>query len=80
MKSSKAGAYLGISNANILPVQCVIIVTNRYSYNMLIRKSLAYHRLTHITMYHVLKARVAIVRHVTVVTRHPHINISCNRG
>jgi len=30
-------------------------------------------------MHHVLKARVAIVRHVTVVTRHPHISISCNK-
>jgi len=29
-------------------------------------------------MYHALKARVAIVRHVMVVTRHSHINISCN--
>jgi len=30
-------------------------------------------------MYHVLKARVTNVRHVTVVTRYPHINISCNK-
>ena len=30
-------------------------------------------------MHHILKARVAIVRHVTIVTRHPHINISCNK-
>ena len=32
-----------------------------------------------IAIYHVPKATVAIVRYVTVVTRHPHINISCNK-
>jgi len=30
-------------------------------------------------MYHVLKAKVAIVRHVMVVIKHPHINMSCNK-
>ena len=34
-----------------------------------------YHISTRIVMNHVLKARVAIVRHETAVKRHPHINI-----
>jgi len=38
-----------------------------------------YHISTRITMHHVLKARIIIIRHVTVVTRHSHINISCHK-
>ena len=38
-----------------------------------------YHMSTRITMHHVLKARIAIIRHVTVIIRHSHINISCNK-
>ena len=34
---------------------------------------------TRIAMNHVLKVTVAIVKHVTVITRHPHINVSCNK-
>ena len=33
----------------------------------------------HITMHHVLESRKIIIRHVMMVTRHSHINISCNR-
>ena len=40
---------------------------------------LQHHISTRIAMYHALKDTVAIVRHVTVVTRHAHINISCNK-
>jgi len=47
--------------------------------HVIFKKPLAYHISTRIMMYHVSKARVGIIRHVTAVIRHPHINISCNK-
>ena len=38
-----------------------------------------YHMSTRITMHHVLKVRIVIIRRVMMVTRHSHNNISCNK-
>jgi len=38
-----------------------------------------YHMSTRITMHHILKTRIVIIRHVTVVTRHSHFNILCHK-
>ena len=37
-----------------------------------------HHILTHIAMYHVLKATIAIIRHVMVVTRHEATKEKCS--
>ena len=39
-----------------------------------------YHMSTRITMHYVLKARITLIRHVTMIKRHSHINISCNKS
>ena len=56
--------------------QCQII---NMSVSGELNTELQYYLSTRIAMNHVHKAALAIVRYVTVVTRHPHINISCNR-
>ena len=79
IKCQGSGVKYNMSSTSVryqvscITYQCQII-------NMLVsgelNTELQHHISNRIAMYHVLKAAVAIVRHVTVITRHPHINIS----
>ena len=56
----------------------LIIATNRYAQSMYnIRKALANHISSRITMYHVLKSRLAFTKYVTIIEkRSPNIKYS----
>ena len=64
----------------------VMVLDQLYQYQVLnmsvsgkLNTESQYHISTRIMMHHVLKVRIAIIRYGTVVTRHSHINISCNK-